>query len=423
MSAMVPYNFGSTVNSSIGGDSFGGLPRPIEVHESGNKVEVTPVQEEGPGYILGKALRSLCSSIAKHVPSFSAFQLQGVSAAEIRESTINRMIAGAKQACTFTLLGSCQLPRNYYKQSEYSNQIWASPSQGEAIVADEYHGLQRVDVKNPKAPSVVGNWTGGKYWSAWGIDSLRNIFYSGFGPNGLQLLNWEKPSSPEMVGYYNSSSFGANALKVLGGNTFTLAFGGGFTILDTSNPKAPVLEGAFFTYNRYKPSFDVFGYFAFIGDYLVGQDQNALAIVSIQDKKKPSLVEYFPTSGSIMGVEAMGNTVFLIVNGSQNEKAGLLCLDVFNPSEPTLEGICLLSYAQGFAIFDNYAFVLATANDSSRIMQLFAIDISEPSNPTIKGSYNLPDNRSIWDVEVSDGKVYVTDEKNKFYVLSVDCTS
>ncbi|MGA1790078.1 MAG: SBBP repeat-containing protein [bacterium] len=73
-----------------------------------------------------------------------------------------------------------------------------------------------------------------------------------------------------------------------------------------------------------------------------------------------------------------------------NAEAGLTILDVSNPENPTLKG----SYdnagdAGGVFVAGNYAYVGTGSPDSPDRIDI--IDVSDPANPRLKGYYNMPD--------------------------------
>jgi hypothetical protein len=81
--------------------------------------------------------------------------------------------------------------------------------------------------------------------------------------------------------------------------------------------------------------------------------------------------------------------------------SGLHIIDISDPSNPTLKGLYdTPGDAYGVAVSGNYAYV------ADRYSGLQIIDISNPSNPTFKGSYDTPEGAR--GVALSGNYAYVT---------------
>ena len=83
-------------------------------------------------------------------------------------------------------------------------------------------------------------------------------------------------------------------------------------------------------------------------------------------------------TGYAQDVEVVGNYAYLADGDS-----GLQIIDISNPTNPTLKGnYDTPDYAYGVQVVGNYAYVA----DGDSGLQI--IDISNPTNPTLKGNYD-----------------------------------
>lgn len=70
------------------------------------------------------------------------------------------------------------------------------------LVADNYAGLQVIDVSNPANPQRVGSYdTSG---SAYGVAMNGNWIYVADGNSGLQVIDVSDPANPPRVGRYDT---------------------------------------------------------------------------------------------------------------------------------------------------------------------------------------------------------------------------
>ncbi|MGE3062915.1 MAG: T9SS type A sorting domain-containing protein, partial [bacterium] len=95
-----------------------------------------------------------------------------------------------------------------------------------------------------------------------------------------------------------------------------------------------------------------------------------------------------------------------------DRSSGLQIIDISNPSSPTLKGSYNTpGYALGVYVSGSYAYV-ADSYDGLQI-----IDISNPSSPTLKGSYDTPG--YALGVYVSGSYAYVADDSSGLQIIDI----
>jgi hypothetical protein len=123
----------------------------------------------------------------------------------------------------------------------------------------------------------------------------------------------------------------------------------------------------------------------------------------------PILVGSFdrPNVHWVLGVAVSGNYAFLA-----DQDYGLLIIDISDPANPTLLGTYdVPSYTKNVVVSGDYAFV---ADDHSG---LYVIDIADPENPSLLGSYDTPGR--CYDIAVAGDYAYVADFTAGLHVFDI----
>lgn len=135
--------------------------------------------------------------------------------------------------------------------------IWGyvSPSGREYAIIGLYDGVDFVEVSDPRSPSVVG-YVGGPA-SAWRDMKVFNEFcYVVVDSNGdgLQIIDLTQIDSGTVTLYatdtLNGSFFEAHNIALNTDSGYAYPINAGFTALNLSDPKNPLIEGS--TWNEYK---------------------------------------------------------------------------------------------------------------------------------------------------------------------------
>ena len=191
-----------------------------------------------------------------------------------------------------------------------------------AYVADGYSGLQIINISNPTAPTLVGNYDTSY---AVGVQIVGNYAYVADYTSGLQIINISNPTAPTLVGNYDTSGW-AWGVQIVGNYAYVADYWSGLQIINISNPTAPTLVGNYDT-SGWAWGVQIVGNYAYVADYTSG-----LQIINISNPAAPTLVGNYDTSGYAYGVQIVGNYAYVA-----DDYSGLQIIDVseFTNQAPT----------------------------------------------------------------------------------------
>ncbi len=252
-------------------------------------------------------------------------------------------------------------------------------------------GLTIIDISDRTNPRQVGfvsdSESGGTATTldgAFGVKVVGNYAYvTALLDNGLSIIDISNPSAPVEVGYLNDSVTlaGIYGLDVSGGYAYLCAGGTeGLVILDVSDPTDPFITGfvndseAGGTASMLESPWDVEvrGKYA----YVTAWDDNALSIIDVSDPTNP--VEIGAINDSFTGGTATA---------------------IRNPS--------------GVAVAGRYAYVTSDADNAVAV-----IDVSDPANPVEVA--NISDTESGGTATVLDGPTGLFLAGDFLYVAAYD---
>jgi len=178
----------------------------------------------------------------------------------------------------------------------------------------------------------------------------------------------------------------------------------GLQIVDVSDPRNPVIIGSV---NTLSDVYDValFGNLAFVTGELQNED---LIVLDVSDPRNPVILGSVDNSdtgfGFAINIALSGDLAFVV-----DWPKGLQFINVSDPQNPVIVGY-LDTYAKGENIFDaassgNIVFVTTSETDSWDQHALKVVDASDPQNPVIISSVDIPDARSV---ELSGDFAFVT---------------
>lgn len=238
-----------------------------------------------------------------------------------------------------------------------------------AYLADGGEGLQVFDITgHTPGPAWVGQYdTPG---SAWAVVAAGAHAYVADEGAGLQVIDVSTPASPSLAGSYDTPGL-AYDLKIAGGHAFVADGGSGLRVIDVSDPTAPVSVGSYDTPGS-AISIDVEGDIAFIADR-----GNGLVVVDISYLPHPTLLDMYDTPGDCWGVAVSGDFVYL-----GDALQGIHVVDVSNPVD--------VSYVTTIDPAGSHRrlFVDGDCLYASSYGSFYTIDISDPSLPSLVGSYS-----------------------------------
>ncbi|MDB9535207.1 DUF4347 domain-containing protein [Dolichospermum planctonicum CS-1226] len=267
-----------------------------------------------------------------------------------------------------------------------------------AYVADSSSGLQIIDISNPTALTLKGNYdTSG---SAYDVQIVGNYAYVADGASGLQIIDISNPTAPTLKGNYNTSG-SANGVQVVGNYAYVADGASGLQIIDISNPTTPTLKGNYDT-SGLALGVQVVGNYAYVAD-----GGSGLQIIDISNPAAPTIKGNYDTSGSANRVQVVGNYAYVA-----DDYSGLQIIDISNPTTPTLKGnYDTWGWSRDVQVVGNYAYM-------SNVVELQIIDISNPTTPTPKGSYDTTSNY-VYDVQVVGNYAYIADSSLGLQIIDI----
>lgn len=301
-----------------------------------------------------------------------------------------------------------------------------------ALVITPKAGLRVVDVSEPTAPTEVGFYETSGIVLAVAVSG--HIAYLVEKGKGLRVLDLSKPASPVEVGHLARANIWDVA--VADGYAYLAADKAGLRVIDVSDPTAPT-EVSYF--NRAGRSIYVANGYAYVSNWEV------LHIVDISDPMAPIRVSR--TTGLDASDVAVTDDYVYIAN----HWAGLVVLDISNPAAPKRDHYYGVVYAQSVAVVGNYLYLVdweglqvldvsavptapskvgfvstrwqgltvAVEGNIAVVTQgedgpagsiwgaLGIVDVSEPTQPMVVGSYET--RHIATDVVLKNGDAYVTD--------------
>lgn len=151
------------------------------------------------------------------------------------------------------------------------------------------------------------------------------------------------------------------------------------TIIDVSNPSAPIQAGTTGTQALLNLAMDVevSGNYA----YVVAQDADSFVVVDISNKGAPSIVANIVHATDLngaRGIEIAGNYAYVSLRYGN----GVTVVDISNPLSPSIVGTTgsvtpQMQAAVDLVVDGNYAYVAAFDSDA-----LSVVDISNPASPS-----------------------------------------
>ena len=190
-----------------------------------------------------------------------------------------------------------------------------------------------------------------------------------------------------------------------------------FVVFNISDPANPTISGSLNT------SYEAHN-IAVSGDYvyIACSDNNGeLQIVDISNPSSPCNVGELDLGGNkdALGVYVSGNTAY--VTREKGSDPIFAIVDVSTPASPILTGSIDSSEIPGdvneVVVLGDYAY-LATSGD-----ELYVIDMSTPSLPTIAVSYDLPETSDAKSIAGFDNTIVLGRDNGNVYLFDVSTPS
>ena len=277
-------------------------------------------------------------------------------------------------------------------------------------VADAFKGLRILDVSLPSSPREVGACevkghveklfiAGGKVYV---VD--RN--------NGLRIIDISSLFSPTQIGLYSPLGY-ADAIVVSGNYAYVAAGFQGLRIVDVSDPARP-LEIGFYDTQGYATSVSVVGNYAYVITTPSGGAEDGIHIIDISNPRKPTKAGFYRRErrGAYWDLVVLGGIAYCV------DENGLLLVNVSNPISPFETGYIHLSAlpeewicTTGLDVRGTLAYV-AVNEWGVRI-----VDISDPQNPTLIGTF-MDESFYALDVTVVGDRIYVAGTDKGLWLLN-----
>jgi len=211
----------------------------------------------------------------------------------------------------------------------------------------------------------------------------------------FRIIDISNPHNPQFVGYYDSPDdvYHAHVIGTIAYLSTELAL----RILDISDPMNPQELGYFPGRGRDIFVRDTIAYFV---DIYTG-----LRILNVSTPSSPQEIATYLTPGISNEVCVSGSFAYVTSN------KGLWIIDVSNPDFPREVGhCCTTTPVYDISLSGSYAYT------TTRYPGLVVFDISDPSNPGIAASLNLPFLSHHYGLDISSHYCYVA---NGYYGLKV----
>jgi len=178
-----------------------------------------------------------------------------------------------------------------------------------AYVADKNSGLLIIDVTTPSSPSLLASYIPmsnpyiARVYAVAVVDNTAYVSVHQSGQPRLEIIDVTTPSNPSLLGSYNTLE-AAYAVTVVDSTAYLAEKHSGLQIIDVTTPSSPSLLGS---YTPYASEVAVVGNTAYVADVYVGR----LHIIDVTTPSNPMLLSIYNTPDQVVGVAAIGSTVYI----------------------------------------------------------------------------------------------------------------
>jgi len=250
---------------------------------------------------------------------------------------------------------------------------------------DETSKIVVIDVAtDPASPAEIGSYVEPDgVFKGITLSGDYAYIYAGWWPSRLIALDISDPSSPSSIGECeaNGDFYGLG----ISGNFVGISHGNsGFSLYDVSNPASPSQLGNYDT--PYGVSWPHGTPIVVSGDYVYLE---GLRIMDVSDPSNPFLAGE-GGAGDAISIAISGRFAYCCCGWPRHFKI----VDISSPTNPYL--VASLGFPDDYQLFDvavrgNYAYVSGVKQISGDSYGYLAVvDISNPMNPHIVGSYDCP---------------------------------
>ena len=234
--------------------------------------------------------------------------------------------------------------------------------------------------------------------------------YVAAGGAGLRVVDVTDPVSPTELSAYAAS--GDLHDVVVHGNYAYLVENTGLRVVDVSNPQRPVEVGSYRPGTYGVSDLDLNGNVA----YLAAHDQG-LRVVDLSDPRRLHEVGvYQPADVWVEGIAVAGNHAGLYVYPSDSSPE-LHIVDVSDPANIHQTGVYTEHVGRPLAAMENLLYLQGEGGYDA--MELYVVDISNPTDPTLVGFYNVVSIYAVEDMVIAGDYAYVSFDGGGVHVLDL----
>jgi hypothetical protein len=242
-----------------------------------------------------------------------------------------------------------------------------------AFVVDSDVGLLIIDCIDPNSPRVIGNYF---MPQALGVTIRDNLAFLVDQSYGLTVIDVSNPRAAFRVGGFDLDDE-AQKITLSGNLAYVACWRNGVQVIDVTVPEFPVLLGGGETAN-YTRHLAIAGDAAFLAE-----DSNNIEIISIKDPSNLAKIGSIFSPGTA-GIVAKDGLLFASQLG-----VGINIFDISIPGMARRVSV-YRGIPQPTAYVVTNALLFACGASGLHI-----VNVSEPSNPTLRGVYNLPNAFSV----------------------------
>lgn len=222
--------------------------------------------------------------------------------------------------------------------------------------------------------------------------------------SGMQIWDISNPNSPSFVGQSSEANYGIK-LAVAEGYAYVAKSSYGLSIVEIGNGTSPVEVGS---YDVLGITFDAFirGKYAYLAHV-----EDGMLVVDLSDIANPTLIGQYDTPDLAYDVSVSGNYAYVA-----DLMGGLRVADVSDPGNPTEVGVLDSVNVYKVAVSGSYAYIVNYL-DPNDPYWVSVVDISNPANPVLKGSIQMPG--TVWELTPFGNYVFVAAGDDGIRVVDV----
>jgi hypothetical protein len=254
-------------------------------------------------------------------------------------------------------------------------------------IITQFNGFYLYDIRDPYQPAYVSYWDSPYVHN--GISVLNKYICLATWGFGIEILDLTFTSNPFLIGYWNESlspALGVYATIIDNQKFVFLASSkNGLEIINFTNPYSPEKIGSYYTSGTYY-DVKVKDSIAYCSTY-----EGGLVLLNISDLSEPTLIDSYNTEGYTID-SSLVNTTCAIADRS----GGVKIFDVSDPNNIILQSQFFdHGSASKIVLQDDLAFI------ADRIGGMEILNLSNPFNPQKISQYRLPDFLAL-DVIIKD---------------------